>query len=365
MLTLLSSVTVLATNTVVDDSTNENEILATYETNDTFIYSDVYLFETNANLSQVIDGNVYAMGGNLTISGEIYGDLFVMASSLNIVDTAIIHGNIFALTDQFNFSGITSDIYTLSNNFTLEDSGIVARNTYLSATNVSLNCQIGRNSYISTNNLSISSDTEEPIIQGNLYYTSESEFSVPEGSVLGEVTYTPVQIDAGNIVSAIVSNLIMTIIFALVVILLSLWITPKFAEKAGEIIKQKSFLSFGIGLLVFFGTIIISFFLLLFSYGYGFTVAAALIGLLMLIYSISNTVFSMALSKIISTKFNINKSWLYVLISLLIVVILSLINYIPYVGGPITFITSIIGIGIIAVNAYKRKDLIAESKTEK
>ena len=93
-------------------------------------------------------------------------------------------------------------------------------------------------------------------------------------------------------------------------------------------------------------------------------IAVATVGLLILAFSISNTVFSMAIGKRIANKFNWNGNVAYVLLSLLIVLILELISYIPYVGAPIRFITAIIGLGIISVNAFKRKDLVADKKQD-
>ena len=134
-----------------------------------------------------------------------------------------------------------------------------------------------------------------------------------------------------------------------------LWINPKFKDNVCEIIAKKSFLSFGIGLLVFFATIIISIILLLFTGGLGASTAVVAIVFLILGYILSSTVFSMALGKLLANKFGFNKNVAYVLLSLLIVLIVNLIRYIPYVGGPIGFIIAMVGLGIICVNAYKRE----------
>lgn len=351
---------VLATDT---NETNANEILATYETNDSFVFSNMYVFENESEIYQVVDGNVFAFGGTISITGEIYGDLFVMANSLTVSEDAIIHGNIFVCANEVSFSGITSDIYGMATNFTLEASGIVARDVYITASSVNLNGQIGRDAFLSTESLAFASDAEEVIVQGNLSYTAESEFSIPENVVTGEVTYTPVQVEPADIAWTIISSLLTTAIFALAVIALILWIVPKFKNRASTIIAKKSWLSFGLGLLVFFGIILVAFLLLLFTYGYGASIAVALIGFLVLIYAIANTVFGMAVGNLIANKFNWNKTWIFILLSVLVVVLIDLISYIPYIGGPISFITSVLGIGIIGINAYKRKDLVQDKST--
>ena len=45
--------------------------------------------------------------------------------------------------------------------------------------------------------------------------------------------------------------------------------------------------------------------------------------------------------------------------ALLVVLALNLIGYIPYIGGPIKFIASMVGLGILCINAYKREDLVS------
>lgn len=338
-----------------DISSPEEDILASYETDYVFVDSDLYLFDVNLDISQVVDGNVFAYGQTVNVSGEINGDLFVFASNLTIEESAIIHGNVFALSSNMTVSGIVSDIYAMSDNFQLSEKSIIARNLYLSSDSVSLSGKISRDAYITTNTLKIA-EKDEPIIVGNLTYSSINEAQINENSIGGEITYNAIQpIDSSVKIWSIVSNLISALVLSFIIIMILLWINPKFKDNVCEIIAKKSFLSFGIGLLVFFATIIISIILLLFTGGLGASTAVVAIVFLILGYILSSTVFSMALGKLLANKFGFNKNVAYVLLSLLIVLIVNLIRYIPYVGGPIGFIIAMVGLGIICVNAYKRE----------
>lgn len=338
-----------------DISSPEEDILASYETDYEFVDSDLYLFDVNLDISQVVDGNVFAYGQTVNVSGEINGDLFVFASNLTIEESAIIHGNVFALSSNMTVSGIVSDIYAMSDNFQLSEKSIIARNLYLTSDSVSLSGKISRDAYITTNTLKIAEE-DEPIVVGNLTYSSTNEAQINENSIGGEITYNAIQpIDSSVKVWSIVSNLISALVLSFIIIMILLWINPKFKDNVCEIIAKKSFLSFGIGLLVFFATIIISIILLLFTGGLGASTAVVAIVFLILGYILSSTVFSMALGKLLANKFGFNKNVAYVLLSLLIVLIVNLIRYIPYVGGPIGFIIAMVGLGIICVNAYKRE----------
>ena len=343
------------TNTVVDSNTISN----TYSTDYEYIYSDLYLYNKNVEANQVIDGNVFIIGTDTTVSGIIYGDLVVFATnSLTIKSTTIVYGNIYAFSPNITMSGATSDVYFLSNNVILENSGYTSRNLNVYSANIELKGNIARNANLYTSNLSID-DTAS--IEGNLNYSADAEAEINKDIINGNINYTKINQNTSNIGLSILYSSISTILFAFVVIMLLFWLSPQFQDKASNIISKKCLLSLGIGLLIFFGIIIISFILLLFTYGFASTIAVALIGLLILAYSISQTIFSIGLGKFICSKLNMNKTISFVLFSLLTVLIIKLLGYIPYIGGIIGFATSIIGLGMIFINAFKRKDLVAKA----
>ena len=354
------SSSVFATNEV---STTSSDVIASYETNYKYTSSDMFYYDSEIDISEIIDGNVFAYGQTVNVSGEIYGDLFVVGNTINIEEDAIIHGNIFAFGGSLNLSGICSDVYAYLSDFTLDTNGIIARNINLVANTVNLSGQVSRDANIRSENISFDEDTKE-IISGNLNYYSKSEQTIPDGVVAGETNYKSIETNTENITLTIVKSIVSSLIFSFIIIMLLLWINPKFKDKASEIIKDNSFKAFGIGLLVLFGTILAILVLLLFTYGLAASIAVVGITLLILAYVVSNTIFSMSIGKLIVDKLKLSKNVAFVLFSLLIVLILGLIKYIPYVGGPINFITSIIGLGIISINAFKRKDLTISKKVE-
>lgn len=360
VLLILLLLSICASVTNATSSNEANDILAVYETNYEYTASDLFLYDANIEMSDVVDGNVFAYGSNVKITGEIYGDLFVFADSLEITEDGIIHGNVFTCANNITVSGIISDIYAMSDNFNLTDSAILARNLYLYTNTASLSGQVSRDAFIACENLSFS-DNKDAIIKNNLNYTSKQEAQIPEGAVAGETNYTQVQVNNNNLILSTVFGIIRILIFAFVIIMLSIWLSPKFKDKIYEIVSTKSLKAFGIGLLVLFMTIIVSIILLMFTYGFGISIALAAITLLILGLAISNTVFSMSIAKLLVNKFNFTKNIAFIALSLLVVLILELVKFIPYIGGPIRFITAITGFGILCINAYKRKDLIAKA----
>ena len=71
-------------------------------------------------------------------------------------------------------SGIAADVYAMADNFSLSGKSIIARNLYLSSNNISLEGQVSRDAYIAANTLKIA-ENDEPVIEGNLTYSSTSE----------------------------------------------------------------------------------------------------------------------------------------------------------------------------------------------
>ena len=353
---------VITTNEQVNTTSEEGEILATYETNYELVYSDMYLFDNNVEVSQVVDGNVFVYASTVNVTGAISGNLFVFAENLNIDEDAIIQGSIFAVANDITISGIVSDVYSIGNTFILENNAIISRNIYTMANTVSLSGQVSRDAYTHTRDLSIGEDSTE-VIKGDLNYSSYNEVELEEGIVSGEVNFT--QIDngiqsIGNVLLNVVYSLIISLIFSVAIILVSLWFAPKFKDRASEIVEKKNLTAFGYGLLVFFGGIFASLLLLIFTMGFGAGVGLFLLALVIMAYAVSSTVFSMSLGSLIAKKIKSEKTGIYVLFSLLVVLALNLVGYIPYIGGPIKFIASMVGLGILCINAYKRKDLVTE-----
>lgn len=374
---IVSSIFVFATDSNVPEnqvvSTAENinatsedgEILATYETNYDLVYSDMYLFDGNVEISQVVDGNVFVYGGTVKVTGAISGNLFVIAENLDIGEDAIIQGSVFALANDITISGIVSDVYSMSNNFNLEEKAIVSRNIYVMSGATNLSGQVSRDAYISTRDLSFGENAKE-VIKGDLNYSSYNEVELDEGIVSGDVNFTKIDENVqsiGDIILNVIYSTVLALIFSAAIILVSLWFAPKFKDRAAEIVEKKNLTAFGLGLLVLLSGILTALILLLFTYGFGASIGVFLIAIVVMAYIASSTVFCMSIGALIAKKIKSEKVGIYVLFALLVVLALNLIGYIPYIGGPIKFIASMVGLGILCINAYKREDLVS-GKTE-
>ena len=368
---LLSSIC-FAANTEAN-STASNEIQnttsgeeATPEATYQFITSDVYRFDTDISINDIIDGNVFAFGSNVTISGEIGGDVFVCANRVTFSDNAYIHGNIFVLAQDLTFGGIAYDIYGCAANVTLEDTAIIARDIKIASNNITINGSVKRNAYITTSTLAFPEGTKD-LIAGDLYYTAGSELSLNAEAVTGEIHYTAPtsnEVSMATKIASYVSQSFAAVLYALVIVLLVIWLAPKFSDKASDLLKQKPLKTFGVGVLASIIAIAFSIAMLLLTYGLAIGISIAAIVLFILIITIAKTIFSMAISKLLVKKFNIQKTYLFVIITLAIVLAITLLGFIPYVGSVIIFIANMFGIGLITFNLIEKKSVPTDNVKE-
>lgn len=350
-----------ASSIELEDSTSEESTDETY----TYIASDVYEFDENITIDSIIDGNAFAFGNNITISGEIGGDVFAFGGNVNVTDTAYIHGSIFVFAKDITMNGICYDVYAASETFTLGEDAIVSRDFRVGADKVYMNGQIKRDAYIGTNEL-VFPENVSGLISGNLSYTADSEFAISNGIVGGNINYTPSSSEEVSIaekIASYITNLLSTLLYSLAVVLLAIWLAPNFKEKATKILKKKAPLSFGVGLLTSIVIVIAVFAFILITGGLGVGISFAVATIFILALTISKTVFGMALAKLISTKFKKDNNIIFVCMTLLVVLGVSILEFIPYIGGFIGFIACMLGLGIIVLNLITRQKT-DESKLE-
>jgi len=341
-------------NEVTDDGVN-----GTYE----FVASDVYKFDDDVVVDSIVDGNVFVFGNNITISSEIGGDVFAFGNTVTIAENAYVHGSIFVFANQFIMNGVCYDIYGGSQSVTLNEKAIVARDIRVAAEKVHINGQIKRDAYLSTNELVFPNDASN-LIAGNLSYSSTSEFVIDKNVVGGQIKFTPEITEEATIaekISSYITDILSTLLYSLAVVLLIIWLAPKFKEKATTILTKKAPLSFGVGLLTSIIVVIGAIALLFITRGLGFGISVAATIVFILALTISKTVFSMALAKLFSTKLKKDNNIVLTTITLLVVFVLSLIEIIPYIGGIVGAVVSMIGLGIIVLNLISKKDFINPS----
>lgn len=373
VVTLLSTLSFATVEPRTTGESNENEIMPISENEATpiseeepstpdeeeWVNSDLYIMEDKYELNKIVDGNVFIFANEVTISGEIGGNVFVCANKLTI-NNGYIHSTLFAATNEIVINGMIYDVYAVCDNFTLEKDGFIARDLKLGTNTFNLNGKIRRDAYVSAAHYNIP-EQNEPLIGGNFNYSAESELTVPEGIVIGEVKYNKEVISEESVfekVSSYIFDAINVLVYALVVIILAILLAPKFVERVSNMDTKKAFVSLGIGILVPIAVIIALFILLISSVASMLSLAGIFI---FIAICMSGTAFASIYFGSIFVKM---AKWegkvKFVLASLITALIIWAISQIPYIGGIFGLLVSLFGIGTLFVNAVYRKEAIVE-----
>lgn len=327
----------------------ENPISTNEPTEDTYKSHDVYLTGDNVTVDYVVDGNLFVMADTVTINSKIGGDAFIMAKTINVGDQAYIFSNLFAIADSIDIKGVVYDVYALAQNFTISN-GYIYRDAKLCCNTININGAIGRNAFVSCSNINFNTDeNDKGIIYGDLTYSTPSELSFDKNIVNGNVTYKAPKVSPEKSVREIVASYILDLgaflAFVIIIWLVCLWVAPKFLNDTNKFVGKKTLNVLGTGLLTLIAVPIACIILLLLQLTAGISLLTVAIYILALI--VAKSIFTIVANNYLCSKLNINKNT--GIFGMLIVsgVIVWVISELPYVGGIISFIISVLGLGVL------------------
>ena len=352
-----TEVTNVEENAVEDEATNvdfeeQSEDQAS-SSEEEILYSDYNVAGQDFTLDKLVDGNSLAIGNNINVTGQINGDLFIIANSVTIDSDAVIYQNLYVLANEVTINGIANNVYSMSNTFTLGPTAAIYRSVYVMANSAYLYGYINRDAFISAGSLNIP-ETTSMLIAGNLSYTSNSEISISEGIVGGNVTYTPAQNQTiQDTILKYLTRFVALIIFVLLTLLFLIRIIPKSIDRANYNLMSRPFITSGIGILGFVLIPVIS--ILLMTLTVTMPVACTILVIYGILIAFSFTMFAIALSKGICNKFKLEKTWQLIIFSLVSAVVMYALTLIPTVGIFIKLFFNVVGLGIILVSIFNKK----------
>lgn len=364
ILLLISATTVFASNEVSE--ANENDIAlisadnatdttpiadgntSTPEENSNYKKSDVYLFGDTVSVDYIVDGNLFICANKVYINSQIGGDAFIMAKEIVIDSKGYVFSNLFALSDSLDIRGVVYDLYSCANTIAISG-GYVYRDARISCSTLNINGIVGRNAFVNSPSINFNTDSaNNGIIYGNLDYSTKSEISIPDGVVSGTVTFTQENSSektTGTIISENLVSLGGFLAFVLLVWLVCSWLAPKFLDYTNNYVGKQSLKVFGIGLLTLVAIPVSCIILILLQLTASFSLC--LLALYILTLVVANSIFVITANKYLCTKLKING--FAGTFGMLIVsgIILWVIINLPYVGGFINFIMTVLGLGIL------------------
>jgi len=367
VLILISSITFATTvNDImpISEDLTENDIsedlnnVDTTDSSASWVNNDLYVAESNPVIDDIVDGNAFVMGNTVTITGEIGGDLFVVANKL-IIDGGYVYSSIFAIANEIEVNGVVYDIYAISNKFELGTNGFVYRDLKVSASTVTINGKVRRDAYITADKFNFAEDNGS-LIYGDLKYTANEELELAEDIVAGEMEFTKAQqITNAASISDYIYSLIRLLLLNLVIALLVVFLAPMFKERVTNMSVAKSFVSLGIGFATPLVFIFVSVILILSVIGS--QLFALLTFILFLLFMIGFSITSIYCAGIFEKVLKSNNSKVkFILFTLLSAIILWILCQIPYIGWICSLLISLFGVGTTLVNIVYKK----ESKKE-
>lgn len=352
----ISQNTVSETNTI---ETNGEQDITTTENEEPEIYNDnLYLFNDNVVMNQLVDGNVYIVGQNVEITGKVNGSLFVIADTVTFSKDSYIMQSIYVCANELYLNGAANDLYAIANKVDMSYDSFMLRDLYVTANSFNFNGGAGRNAFVSAKDFNfVTTEGSAAIVYGNLTYTSSNELALSNDLVQGEIKYSKYENAFGeksvqDIILDYIVDFLKVLLYTVAVFLLALWLAPKFVEKSSSFIGKKSAMALGVGIISFVVAIIVSICLL-------FSVIAIPLGfaifvLFMLMLSIAFAVTTICITNKVKEKFKFNNKYSTALTLILVTLILWALEQIPYVGFVVSIIVSLIGFGITLLYLFTK-----------
>lgn len=346
------------TNLAYAETSAYTEIANTTDTDNTSLgstsenakNSDLYIYNDKVSIDDVVSGNVYIIGNDVTINNVIDGNVFILADKVTITDKAYIYSDLYVCAKTLDVSGYIYDLYSASNELTIEKSGYIIRDLHAGCDTINFNGYVRRNASIGCT--TFNADTSSAKIGGDLNCTSKNEISVNTSFVSGKVNYTKEKSETKSAVSASSSVFFASasFIYALVLVLIIVLAMPKVADKNKELISTKFWPILGLGLLGLILVPIISLILLITVFG--IWASLALLCVYFLILSATTAIVGVAFGKLFCDKMNKSSNGMVILMSMIVVLALILLEKVPFIGGIVSFLQTLIGFGIIVYSIF-------------
>lgn len=329
----------------------------------------------NVTIEGDINGDVVCAGQNLRIEGDINGDVICAGQTLRIEGN--VDGDIRYAGQSLIISGVVErNVTFLGQELLIEDGGSVNGEITSAGESVRVLGTVGRNISGAMQNLEIGGVVNGKVaveaqnvtlfdnasIQGDLSYRAPKEAAIAEGAtVLGKIDYQQVerrdQEEAGEeiakffTVAGIIAEVISLISAILLALLLS-FLFPRMITELVTSVKNNKLAAFGWGLVVLFLTPILAIFLLFTVVGIPLALFLGLLWILIIIIgkAIAGTYVGF---EILSRQKRKNQKVSLPLAALIGVPILAIITWVPLIGWIISFVALCMGLGALFV--YTRR----------
>ncbi|MFC6731346.1 MULTISPECIES: polymer-forming cytoskeletal protein [unclassified Haladaptatus] len=295
------------------------------------INEDLEVYAGNVVIDGTVNGNVNVFGGNAVVNGQINGDLSLFTGS------SVINGEVTGTTGAFGGSVVVGPTAVLGTFESGSGSTVV-------------NGQVTGDARIDSGSIALGETAQ---VGGNLEY--DGELDVADGAVVaGTVTQNPnLQLGDGGtdvpgfgVLPGIFAVYGFLVSFVLGAILLLAF--PAFSGRVSAAATTAPLRSGGVGLLTLIGVPILLLVLLITIVGIPLSIAG--IFLFALVVWVGTIYGRYAIGSFLLDYAGYSNRFVALFLGLLVV---ELATRLPFVGGLIEFLVLILGLGALALTAYR------------
>lgn len=345
-------------DSLVPGDNTRTEVDETTPISDSEIHNgDLYVYDDNIKMDQLVDGNVFLFGNNIEVTGKVNGSLYAFGNNVSFSQESYVVQSIYVMANTLTLNGSANDLYAFARKVDMAYDSFMIRDLRVCSDTFNFNGGVGRDAFVTANNFNfVNIENSAAIVYGNLTYSAPNELSLTSDLVQGEIKYQKELASGSSVTEVIIEkiiNICAIVLYAFVVFFLCLWLAPKFLNTIPTYLEPVTCAkSFGIGLLTFVVSVLVSI-VLLFTV-VGVPLSFAIIALLILLLSIATAITSICITYKLKEKFAYEKNYLTYLILAGIVIVIWALELIPYVGGLVSFVVKMFGLGTIVYYLFKK-----------
>jgi cytoskeletal protein CcmA (bactofilin family) len=230
----------------------------------TVIKGDYFAFGSLAEISGTVNGDVYAFAGQILIDGQVNGDVIAAGGRVRI--SGAVAQDVRVAGGHITITGnIGRNLTVAAGNVELASSAAVRGGLVGAGGNIDLSAPVGGNSRVAAGTLilsnSIAGDVDAAVgtlritskadIRGNVNYWSDQEASISEGARIGGKVSRSTPPQRPELWPAVVAGwiflLIVSLVSTLILGFLSIRFLPGFHSSTVTILKERPWMSLGIG----------------------------------------------------------------------------------------------------------------------
>lgn len=319
--------------------------------------------------NSVVNDNYITAGNSVSVNGTVNGDVIVAGNEVEI--TSNINGNVFAAASVITISGkVSKDVFAFAGTVKISKDSVINGDLIIGAGNVIIAGEIKGNLKVSSGSTTINGKIAKDVknfsnsltlessslIAGNLTYSSNKEIKIDNGAqVLGKTEQKQID-NKGQITKnlpvfgsiAKVTGSLFSLLSMLLIGIILLTVFSKKLEDISKNIQNKFWMSLGVGFLTL--VVVPIALMIIFSTIIGIPLTMIILAIYVLSIYLAKVFVALALGNMI-----VHNRWSAIWALTLGLILLTIFELIPFIGGFVSFLILLVGLGGISLLIFGKK----------